>query len=207
MLEETPHVLNTTPETLAILLNAPRFREKLRTVEYVVVVDEIHALAGNKRGTHLSASLERLTEIADDSPTRIGCSATVEPLDESPTSSSAAPTSSAARVAGEVGDPDGFAPATARSWTPGSAASSICNSERRRPTSSTHLIRSSPTGSTTRLHGLIEDHENTLVFANSRSGAERTLRELRERFGYDESDSGCHHGSSARPSVLGSRRG
>jgi len=81
MLEETPHVLNTTPETLAILLNAPRFREKLRTVEYVVV-DEIHALAGNKRGTHLSASLERLTEIADDSPTRIGCSATVEPLDE-----------------------------------------------------------------------------------------------------------------------------
>jgi len=45
------------------------------------------------------------------------------------------------------------------------------------------------------LHGLIEDHENTLVFANSRSGAERTLRELRERFGYDESDSGCHHGS------------
>jgi len=51
MLEETPHVLNTTPETLAILLNAPRFREKLRTVEYVVV-DEIHALAGNKRGPH-----------------------------------------------------------------------------------------------------------------------------------------------------------
>lgn len=57
------------------------------------------------------------------------------------------------------------------------------------------------------LHGLIEDHENTLVFANSRSGAERTLRELRERFGYDESDSGCHTGASARPSVLGSRRG
>jgi len=45
------------------------------------------------------------------------------------------------------------------------------------------------------LHNLISDHENTLVFANSRSGAERTLRELRERFDYDESDSGCHHGS------------
>jgi len=147
MLEETPHVLNTTPETLAILLNAPRFREKLRTVEYVVV-DEIHALAGNKRGTHLSASLERLTEIADDSPTRIGCSATVEPLDEV-----ADFLVGCERVAGEVGDPDGFAPATARSWTPGSAASSICNSERRRPTSSTHLIRSSPTGSTTRSTG------------------------------------------------------
>ncbi|MFB6304967.1 MAG: DEAD/DEAH box helicase, partial [Haloferacaceae archaeon] len=52
MLREPPHVLNTTPETLAILLNSPKFREKLRTVEHVVV-DEIHSLAANKRGTHL----------------------------------------------------------------------------------------------------------------------------------------------------------
>ncbi|MFB6361019.1 MAG: DEAD/DEAH box helicase, partial [Halobacteriales archaeon] len=52
MLEETPHILNTTPETLAILLCAPKFREKLRTVEYVIV-DEIHSLAADKRGTHL----------------------------------------------------------------------------------------------------------------------------------------------------------
>ena len=81
MLEETPHVLNTTPETLAILLNSPKFKEKLRSVEYVIV-DEIHSLAANKRGTHLAVSLERLTELADGSPTRIGCSATVEPLDE-----------------------------------------------------------------------------------------------------------------------------
>ncbi len=48
MLEETPHILNTTPETLAILLNSPKFREKLRTVEYVIV-DEIHSLAAGKR--------------------------------------------------------------------------------------------------------------------------------------------------------------
>ena len=80
MLDETPHILNTTPETLAILLNSPKFREKLRTVEYVVV-DEIHSLAENKRGTHLSVSLERLEAMADSSPTRIGCSATVEPLE------------------------------------------------------------------------------------------------------------------------------
>jgi len=147
MLEETPHVLNTTPETLAILLNAPRFREKLRTVEYVVV-DEIHALAGNKRGDPplglagaTDGNRRRFSDpdrlFRDGRAARrvadflVGCE----------------------RVAGEVGDPDGFAPATARSWTPGSAASSICNSERRRPTSSTHLIRSSPTGSTTRSTG------------------------------------------------------
>src|SRR6056297_1356518 len=80
MLHTTPHILNTTPETLAILLNSPKFREKLRTVEYVIV-DEIHSLAENKRGTHLSVSLERLEALADESPTRIGCSATVEPLE------------------------------------------------------------------------------------------------------------------------------
>ncbi|MEF8757437.1 MAG: DEAD/DEAH box helicase, partial [Halobacteriales archaeon] len=80
MLEETPHILNTTPETLAILLNSPKFREKLRTIEYVIV-DEIHSIAGNKRGTHLSVSLERLEELVESAPTRIGCSATIEPLD------------------------------------------------------------------------------------------------------------------------------
>jgi len=80
MLETTPHILNTTPETLAILLNSPKFQKKLETVEYVVV-DEIHSLAENKRGTHLSVSLERLEAMAEGSPTRIGCSATVEPLD------------------------------------------------------------------------------------------------------------------------------
>ena len=76
MLQTPPHILNTTPETLAILLNAPKFREKLRTVEYVIV-DEIHSLAENKRGTHLSVSLERLERLTETSPTRIGCSATV----------------------------------------------------------------------------------------------------------------------------------
>ncbi len=64
MLKETPHILNTTPETLAILLNSPKFRDKLRSVEYVIV-DEIHSLADGKRGTHLSVSLERLETIAD----------------------------------------------------------------------------------------------------------------------------------------------
>ena len=81
MLKETPHILNTTPETLAILLNSPKFKQKLATVEYVIV-DEIHSLAANKRGTHLSVSLERLEALTQTSPTRIGCSATVEPLSE-----------------------------------------------------------------------------------------------------------------------------
>src|SRR6056297_3193121 len=80
MLDEAPHILNTTPETLAILLNSPKFRERLESVEYVVV-DEIHSLADSKRGTHLSVSLERLRRLAGEF-TRVGCSATVEPLSD-----------------------------------------------------------------------------------------------------------------------------
>ena len=193
MLSETPHVLNTTPETLAILLNSPKFKEKLRTVEYVIV-DEIHSLAANKRGTHLSVSLERLTELttADggDSPTRIGCSATVEPLD-----GIASFLVGRERVAGTVGDASGLE--TRPFELVDARFTREFDLELRTPAAD--LIHTSRSVVTDRfydaLHGLIGSHENTLVFTNSRSGAERTLQELRRRFGYDESNSGCHHGS------------
>ena len=80
MLKQPPHILITTPETLAILLVAPKFREKLATVKYVIV-DEIHSLAENKRGVHLSLSLERLQHLVGNY-TRIGLSATVSPVVE-----------------------------------------------------------------------------------------------------------------------------
>ena len=80
MLKKPPHILITTPETLAILLVAPKFREKLATVKYVIV-DEIHSLAENKRGVHLSLSLERLQHLVGNY-TRIGLSATVSPIEE-----------------------------------------------------------------------------------------------------------------------------
>ncbi|VTT88191.1 FIG003033: Helicase domain protein [Halorubrum sp. DM2] len=198
MLSETPHVLNTTPETLAILLNSPKFKEKLRTVEYVIV-DEIHSLAANKRGTHLSVSLERLTELiaaGDDAasaagpPTRIGCSATVEPLD-----GIASFLVGRERVDGAVGDADGFK--TRPCEVVDARFAREFDLELRTPAAD--LIHTPRSAVTDRfyesLHDLIERHENTLVFTNSRSGAERTLQELRQRFDYDESDSGCHHGS------------
>lgn len=80
MLKTPPHILITTPETLSILLVAPKFREKLATVKYVII-DEIHALADNKRGVHLSLSLERLQHLIGNF-TRIGLSATVSPIEE-----------------------------------------------------------------------------------------------------------------------------
>ena len=80
MLKKPPHILITTPETLSILLVAPKFREKLSHVKYVII-DEIHSLADNKRGVHLSLSLERLHHLIGGF-TRIGLSATVSPLKE-----------------------------------------------------------------------------------------------------------------------------
>ncbi len=201
MLEQTPHILNTTPETLAILLNSPKFREKLRTVEYVIV-DEIHSLAENKRGTHLAVSLERLEALANGSPTRIGCSATVEPLDTMAEFLVGCDHENAVPDAETEGADDGE-----NQWEP-----------RDYDLVDTRFVRdfdielSCPTddlintdGSTVHerfyrdLHELIQEHTNTLVFTNTRSGAERVLHNLRERFdAYDESNSGCHHGSLSK---------
>ncbi|MFB6109513.1 MAG: ATP-dependent helicase [Halodesulfurarchaeum sp.] len=182
MLAETPHILNTTPETLAILLNSPKFKEKLRTVEYVIV-DEIHSLADNKRGTHLSVSLERLEALTETDPTRIGCSATVEPLEE------------IAEFLGgyEAGEPrevDLVDTRFLREYdleliTP---AADLIETPR-------SVIRSRFYD---RLADLIAAHDSTLVFTNTRSGAERVLETLRERGAVEESNSGAHHGSLSK---------
>jgi ATP-dependent Lhr-like helicase len=187
MLKETPHILNTTPETLAILLNSPKFRDKLRSVEYVIV-DEIHSLADGKRGTHLSVSLERLESIADSSPTRIGCSATVEPLSDI-----------AEFLVGRA-DPGGE-----------SREYEIVDTRFVREFDLELMCPTDDLVHTPRavvqerfydqLHDLIGDHTNTLVFTNTRSGAERVLQNLREKFtDYDEENSGCHHGSLSKES-------
>ncbi|WP_254768988.1 ATP-dependent helicase [Salinilacihabitans rarus] len=185
MLDETPHILNTTPETLAILLNSPKFREKLRTVEYVIV-DEIHSLAAGKRGTHLSVGLERLEALADGGITRIGCSATIEPL---------------SRVAEFLvgreeprGEPRPYEIVDAR-FAREFDLELECPAD--------DLIHTSREVVQDRfyrtLHEHVQTHTNTLVFTNTRSGAERVLHELRERFDdYDEDNSACHHGSLSK---------
>ncbi|MGD0694025.1 MAG: DEAD/DEAH box helicase [Terriglobia bacterium] len=80
MLARPPHILVTTPESLYILLTAERSRETLRTVE-TVIVDEIHAVADDKRGSHLVLSLERLEALTERPPVRIGLSATQKPIE------------------------------------------------------------------------------------------------------------------------------
>ncbi|WP_276271867.1 ATP-dependent helicase [Haloarcula litorea] len=185
MLETTPHILNTTPETLAILLNSPKFREKLRTVEYVVV-DEIHSLAENKRGTHLSVSLERLESMVEGSPTRIGCSATVEPLE-----TVAEFLVGREEPGGEARDYDVVDARFAREYEMELSCPADDLIDTPRDVVTDRFYRD--------LHEQIQSHTNTLVFTNTRSGAERVLHNLRERYdAYDESNSGCHHGSLSK---------
>lgn len=81
MLVKPPHILITTPESLAISITAPKFREKLRNVRWVVV-DEIHELASSKRGALLTLTIERLEELVGRKIQRIGLSATISPLEE-----------------------------------------------------------------------------------------------------------------------------
>ncbi|HEX7574598.1 MAG TPA: DEAD/DEAH box helicase, partial [Bacteroidota bacterium] len=80
MQRNPPDILITTPESLYLMLTSVRSRGMFRTVQYVIV-DEIHAVCGNKRGVHLSLSLERLQEVAEQEFVRIGLSATQRPLD------------------------------------------------------------------------------------------------------------------------------
>ena len=185
MLETTPHILNTTPETLAILLNSPKFKEKLRSVEYVIV-DEIHALADGKRGTHLSVSLERLEHLANASPTRIGCSATIEPLE-----------AVGEFLVGqrEPGGPHRDVEIVDTRFAREFDLALECPTE-----DLINTPRDAVTGRFyDRLHELVQANTNTIVFTNTRSGAERVLHTLRERYDdYDEATSGCHHGSLSR---------
>ncbi|HEY7302863.1 MAG TPA: DEAD/DEAH box helicase [Bryobacteraceae bacterium] len=81
MLKKPPHILVTTPESLFILLTAERSREMLRTTS-TLIVDEIHVMADDKRGSHLALSLARLDALTGGRPQRIGLSATVKPIEE-----------------------------------------------------------------------------------------------------------------------------
>src|ERR1041385_2354591 len=81
MLKNPPHILVTTPESLYLLLTSERSRAMLRTVR-TVIVDEIHAVIGTRRGAHLALSLERLQRIAGRSLLRLGLSATQKPIED-----------------------------------------------------------------------------------------------------------------------------
>ena len=123
MLKNPPDILITTPESLYLLVTAERSRAMLRSTR-TVIVDEIHAVASNKRGSHLALTLERLAHVAEGPVQRVGLSATVRPIE-----TIAGCWSVRARIATTRTGPRG-----ARSWIPGTAGNWI--SRWRSPTTS-----------------------------------------------------------------------
>lgn len=177
MLRHPPHILVTTPESLFLLLTSGKSREMLRTVR-TVIVDEIHALARDKRGSHLSLTLERLEALCDQPPVRIGLSATQRPLDEM----ARFLVGHADRTA-EIVDVGHSRQLDLTIETPPTPLSAVCSHEQWDEVYA-------------RLGQLISEHRSTLIFVNTRRMAERLGHRLRESLGQDAVAS--HHGSLAK---------
>ena len=172
-----PHILVTTPESLFILLTSDSGRAMLATVR-TVIVDEIHALAGNKRGAHLALSLERLAALCGTPPVRIGLSATQKPIERMAEFLTGEPATACAIVdTGHVRRRD------LALELPGSPLEAVMAAE-----VWTEIYD--------RLTELVRAHRTTLIFVNTRRLAERAARHLAERLGEDAVT--AHHGSLAR---------
>ena len=185
MLRQPPHLLITTPESLYLLVTAARSRERLRSVR-TVIVDEIHAVARDKRGSHLALTLERLDALAKHRPQRIGLSATQRPIE------------TIARLL--VGAGEG------RSRPDGAAACRIVDLGHRRqldltielPDSELEAVASHEQWGEIldRIATHVRAHRTTLIFVNTRRLAERLAHLLGERLG--EGRVAAHHGSLSK---------
>ncbi|HEV8565322.1 MAG TPA: DEAD/DEAH box helicase [Actinomycetota bacterium] len=195
MIRTPPDVLITTPESLYLMLTSSA-RETLRSVRWVIV-DEIHAMAGTKRGAHLALSLERLEELTSEPPRRIGLSATQRPLEE------------IARFLGGVADgaprPVTIVDAGHRKPMEIEVVVPVEDmAELGRPVA---LPEGTPGDRTSiwpaihpQLLDLIRGHRSTIVFTNARRLAERLAARLNELAGEDLVR--AHHGSIAREQRL-----
>ena len=191
MRRQPPHIVVTTPESLYILLGSQSGRDMLASTR-TVIVDEIHAMAGSKRGVHLALSLERLEALAGRKLTRVGLSATQKPIED------------VAR----------FLVGTRNLNADGSADCTIIDAGHVRardlqlevPASPLEAVMSGEVWTQTydRLAALVAEHRTTLVFVNTRRQAERLARHLSERLG--EEHVTAHHGSMAKESRLDAER-
>jgi len=183
MAARPPHILITTPESLFIILSTQRFRFSLSTVQFVIV-DEIHAVSENKRGVHLSLSLERLRELTDDGFVRIGLSATQKPLE---------------KIAGFL---TGFTPEGLRRpcQIVDIGARKNLDVQVVTPVDNLSEARFDAIWASVydRILAMIRDHDTTLIFARSRYKAERTSLRLNELADDEDLHVGAHHGSMSR---------
>jgi ATP-dependent Lhr-like helicase len=175
-----PHILVTTPESLYLLLTSDRSRQMLRTVR-TVIVDEIHAVIGTRRGAHLALSLERLQGVAERPLLRVGLSATQKPIAE------------VARFL--TGRPDGC-----RVVDEGHRRKMDLGIELPRSPLDTVMSHEIWEEYYDRLATLVSEHKTTLVFVNTRRMAERLARHLSDRLGEDAVT--AHHGSLSKETRL-----
>ncbi len=185
MLSRPPHILVTTPESLYILLTAGKSREVLKPAG-TIIVDEIHAMADDKRGSHLALSLERLDHLAGKPLTRIGLSATQKPIEL------------VAQFLGGTARPDPV----------------IVQIGHRRELDLAIEVPASELGPVAsnemwdevydRIAALASQHRSTLIFVNTRRLAERLTHHLGERLGQDAV--ATHHGSLSRKLRLNAER-
>ncbi len=183
MRKRPPHIVVTTPESLYILLGSESGRKMLSTTR-TVIVDEIHAMVGTKRGLHLALSLERLEALAGRKLTRVGLSATQKPIEE------------VAR----------FLVGARQTGADGKADCTIIDSGHIRdrelqieiPPVPLEAVMSGEVWTLVydRLAELVAEHRTTLIFVNTRRHAERIARHLSERIG--EELVTAHHGSMAK---------
>jgi ATP-dependent helicase Lhr and Lhr-like helicase len=183
MTKKPPHIIVTTPESLYILLTSEGGRRILSTTR-TLIVDEIHAMVDDKRGSHLSLSIERLQALVKGPLVRIGLSATQKPIAE------------VARFL--VGSANLAADSTPRCTIIDTGHSRKLDLAIEIPGSPLEAVMSNEVWEEiyNRIAALIREHKTTLVFVNTRRMAERVARHLGERLG-DENVT-AHHGSLAR---------
>ncbi len=215
-----PHIFVTTPESLFLMLTAEKSREVLRTVD-TLIVDEIHALVRDKRGSHLSLSMERLQHVVDRPLQRIGISATQKPIER--TASFLVGCTNPHDI---LAKPTGYAPWVSDTNTPSSPdpRGVTRGLDIDQPSTIDHQppitivdvghqrdldlgIEVPPSDLSSvcsheqwaeineRLVELIEQHRSTLIFVNTRRLAERLTFQLTDHLGEDAV--GAHHGSLA----------
>ena len=182
MLEHPPHILITTPESLAILLSSLKFREHLKNVEWCII-DEVHALAENKRGVHLSLSVERLARLSSHM-TRIGLSATISPLEEVAKFLVGYENGSVRNC--KIVDVQFIKKLDLKVMSPLPDLINISHGEMHH--SMYELINK-----------LVQEHKTTLIFTNTRSATERVVHFLKEKFPKNYTENiGAHHGSLSK---------
>lgn len=212
IVKRPPHILVTTPESLYLMLTSPKSREILRTVE-TVIVDEIHALVRDKRGSHLALTLERLAALCGRQPQRIGLSATQRPMDRiaqflvgtDPTPAMLPTLVVPKRDPGLLPFDDEFSPPVIPARDSDEPSPVILDIGHQRQLDLAIEVPPSELGAVcmheqwaevnARIVELVQSHRATLIFVNTRRLAERLTHQLSELLGEDAVSS--HHGSLA----------